>query len=743
MRIRGFNIRFDWGIRTPIAATAVALALLAPLPLHAAARSESAALSRVDVQAQWAAELPSVLGAADIALYRKIFAASQAEDWAAVDRDLAKLKDRRLVGHVLAHRYLYGNSHRSTHTELAAWLKDYADHPDAPALYSMALKRAPKKGAAPLRRPVGENLKAGWFDDDEQPPEQPDEATEVADAPSPPGPKLIGEALGRASGVKGQISQRLRAGDLAGAEALLRSRETTRLLSDGEYDYWKARIAAGWFAQGQDAKALELAREAASRSGAVVPRANWIAGLSLYKQERFLEAARFFEALARTPNATPWDLAAGAFWTGRSYLQGRRPQIVNYWLLQAAEYPQTFYGLLAARTLSVAPNLSWDPPSLSGNDIESILRTASGSRAFALLQVGEFQRAEREFARLRPTGGVPFLRALLGVAMRAGMPSLSMRLGRELSELDGRRYDGALYPIPPYKPANGFEIDPALVYAVMRQESAFKPKALSPAGARGLMQLMPGTAQLMDNGKSFRGRINDLYDPALNIALGQKYLKHLLDNGDVGGDLIRLAAAYNGGPGNLAKWKRKQDMRGDDAADDALLFIESVPAPETRHYITRVLYNYWMYSQRLGHPTPSLDLIAAGTWPTYGPADTAPATMIAAAPRPPQGQQTAAIVPPPLPEGTRIELQRLEPQQAPSRVEPPSRIEASPDTRFPVGAARATLPVAPAVVAAVPVAALALPLPPRERPADLAKKAVPVKASKAAVDRKKKKQPAR
>jgi soluble lytic murein transglycosylase-like protein len=331
--------------------------------------------------------------------------------------------------------------------------------------------------------------------------------------------------------------------------------------------------------------------------------------------------------------------------------------------------------------------------------------------------------------------------------MRAGMPSLSMRLGRELAELDGRRYDGALYPIPPYKPTQGFEIDPALVYAVMRQESAFNSKALSRAGARGLMQLMPGTAQLMDNNKSFRGRLNDLYDPALNIALGQKYLKHLLDNGDVGGDLIRLAAAYNGGPGNLAKWKRKQDMRGDDAADDALLFIETLPAPETRHYITRVLYNYWMYSQRLGHPQPSLDLIASGSWPTYGPAETPAPTMVAAAPRPPQGPQTAAITREILPEGTRIELRRQEPASAPVRIEPPSRTETariepqsrvapSADTRFPIGAV-ATREIAAIAPAVVPVAAVALPLPPRERPADLARKAIPVKANKAAVDKKK------
>ncbi len=729
-----------------IAATAVALALLAPAPLWAAAKTETAALSRVDLQAQWALDLPQVLSAADIALYKKIFAANNAEDWPAAEREIAKLKDKRLVGHALAQRYLHKN-YRSAYGELAAWLKDYADHPDAGILYRLALSRAPKKGAAPLRRPTVEKLQAGWFDDEEEAPESPDETTEIADAPSPPGPKLIGEALGKASGIKGQISQRLRAGDLNGAEQLLRTRETTRLLSDGEYDYWKARVAAGWFAQGQDNRAHELASEAASRSGQAVPRANWIAGLSLYKLGRYLEAARYFEALARTHNATPWDLSAGAFWAGRSYLQGRRPEVVSYWTLQAAEYPRTFYGLLAARTMSVAPALAWDPPSLSKNDVDSILGTASGGRAFALVQVGEYGRAEREFARLRPTGGVPFLRALLGVAMRAGMPSLSMRLGRELSELDGRRYDGALYPIPPWKPEKGFEIDPALIYAVMRQESAFNPKALSRAGARGLMQLMPGTAQLMDGNRSFKTRLPDLYEPGLNIALGQKYLKHLLDNPDVGGDLLRLAAAYNGGPGNLAKWKRKQDMRG-DPGDDALLFIETVPAPETRHYITRVLYNYWMYSERLGHPTPSLDLIAAGDWPTYGPAEAAPSTMVAAAPRAPQGPQTANIVPaaaapaaipeptaapapvpaaaPAPPPATRIELVSLEPSRELSKIEP--RL----DTRLPIGGTAAA-------VAAPVLTAAALPLPPAARPADLvAKKAVPVKASKAAVDKKKK-----
>jgi soluble lytic murein transglycosylase-like protein len=94
-----------------------------------------------------------------------------------------------------------------------------------------------------------------------------------------------------------------------------------------------------------------------------------------------------------------------------------------------------------------------------------------------------------------------------------------------------------------------------------------------------------------------------------------------------------LAAAYNGGPGNLSKWKRLQDQRG-ETREDALLFIESLPAAETRQFITRLLYSYWMYSERLGQATPSLDQLAQGEWPMYA----APARAARAVP-PPQTAQ--------------------------------------------------------------------------------------------------------
>jgi soluble lytic murein transglycosylase-like protein len=73
-----------------------------------------------------------------------------------------------------------------------------------------------------------------------------------------------------------------------------------------------------------------------------------------------------------------------------------------------------------------------------------------------------------------------------------------------------------------------------------------------------------------------------------------------------------LTTAYNGGPGNLSRWLASMDFKG-----DPFLFIESIPAAETRGYIERVVTNYWIYSERLGQPVGSLDASAAGTWPVY------------------------------------------------------------------------------------------------------------------------------
>jgi soluble lytic murein transglycosylase-like protein len=205
--------------------------------------------------------------------------------------------------------------------------------------------------------------------------------------------------------------------------------------------------------------------------------------------------------------------------------------------------------------------------------------------------------------------------ALLAVAQAANLPSLSLRLGMQFERRSGQNLDTALYPLPTWQPQNGFSINPALLFALMRQESAFDPTAKSPAGAAGLMQLMPATAAAMDEVGDLLGSTKRaLLDPETNLTLAQRYVRELLAMRQIKGNLLQLLVAYNAGPGNMMKWRR---LAGDE--QDPLLFVESIPARETRHYVERVLTYYWIYQVRLGQPTASLDALASGTWPTYTP----------------------------------------------------------------------------------------------------------------------------
>ncbi len=198
---------------------------------------------------------------------------------------------------------------------------------------------------------------------------------------------------------------------------------------------------------------------------------------------------------------------------------------------------------------------------------------------------------------------------LLAIAQSYQLPSIALGLGVIEEQRPNMRADAELYPLTRWKPAGGFTIDRALLYALARQESGFNARAQSGAGAAGLMQIMPGTATALG------ARRQDLRDPAVNLAVAQKYLHRLLEDPSVNGDLIMLGVSYNAGPGSLVKW------RAAIPTADPLLFLESLPNGQTRNFVERVMANYWIYQDRLNQGSPSLDRMAAGGWPTYQPQD--------------------------------------------------------------------------------------------------------------------------
>ena len=224
----------------------------------------------------------------------------------------------------------------------------------------------------------------------------------------------------------------------------------------------------------------------------------------------------------------------------------------------------------------------------------------------ALVMAGQIEEAEAELIRISPKDSKEY-KALLAYAGYANLPALALRLGSAAAPNEGRYYDAALYPTSPWQIKEGYKIDPALVNAIMRQESRFNPWAKSRSGAQGLMQLMPATAKSLADKDEL-----EMDSPETNLELGQRYLEELLQTSSVDGDLLYLLVAYNAGPGNLSKWKKRwKDVK------DPLLFIELIPLSETRAYVERVLSNYWIYRLREGQETPTLDAIAAGQSAKY------------------------------------------------------------------------------------------------------------------------------
>lgn len=163
------------------------------------------------------------------------------------------------------------------------------------------------------------------------------------------------------------------------------------------------------------------------------------------------------------------------------------------------------------------------------------------------------------------------------------------------------------HPTPELFPAGGFTVSKALVYAMVRQESRFNPYAVSPAGAVGLMQLMPAAAAFASGDDNMKFNVIPLFDEPTNLRLGQDYFAWLLSEGVGDYDVLKALAAYNGGPGTLQKTANRV---GPDA--DTLTLIESLPSRETRQYVEKVMASYWTYQKKFGGETRTLDALAMG-----------------------------------------------------------------------------------------------------------------------------------
>ncbi len=553
------------------------------------------------------------LKASDVKIYKRIFQIQAKGKWKKADRLIRKLDNKILLGHILYQRYMHPTAYSSRYRELAEWMLNYPDHPGARRIYDLAKKKNGGK-ARKLHKPVP--ALALNFPADKPvrntviTPVDPETVDPAATLPSLRHKKADRIDIHR---LKTRIKRYLRRGNPERAEKRLWAFERRALLSPPEFNKILGDIAGGYFFDNQDAKALALGRIAAENSRDVAAQSDWTSGLAAWRLGDCVQSAWHFEKVAYSPVAGDWTASAGAFWAARASLVCRQPEKVAELLHKSASFHRTFYGLIAARQLGQIPEINWNAPEFTKAHFNLIRNLKSVQRAIALTQTNKIMLADMELSETwRHTRGNRH-EALLGLAAKLGLAGTQLKIGKIEEQKRRTALDSTLYPIPDTEPEGGFTLDRALMFAIMRQESEFDSWARSHAGARGIMQVMPRTASYISRDRSLRfGSRIKLDDPRYNMALGQQYMLDMLGKDFAGGNLFKTLTAYNAGPGNLRKWERKTNFQ-----DDPLLFIESIPARETRNYIERVVSNFWIYRMRMEQPLNSLDTIAMGAWPMY------------------------------------------------------------------------------------------------------------------------------
>lgn len=333
-------------------------------------------------------------------------------------------------------------------------------------------------------------------------------------------------------------------------------------------------------------------------------------GLADWKKGDIVAAQPLFIRAANMRAASNADQAAGAFWAARAALRLQHPVDYLNWLRTANQAPTSFYGMIAGRLLGQGFGPTGMAASLTEADITAVDALPDGHLAFALLQVGETEQAGLALRALWPQiQSDPALgQSVMNVAAKAGIVDVAIAMaGRNIT---GNEIAGASLPLPALHPAGGFSIDPSLVYALARTESGFDVHAVSPVGARGLMQLMPVTANFMARNAGISGPLND---PSENLALGQDYIRYLGQQNGINNNLLAILASYNAGPGAAAAWYNA--LRDDS---DPLIFIETIPNDQTRHFVQQVLADSWIYAEEIGIKPVSLDDMAQGNFPQLG-----------------------------------------------------------------------------------------------------------------------------
>jgi soluble lytic murein transglycosylase-like protein len=400
----------------------------------------------------------------------------------------------------------------------------------------------------------------------------------------------------------------VKADDASGAEAQLLAQGPA--LSAEARAEAATRVAFIYYVLGLDMDARRVSdtwRQGAT--GEWAAQAAWVSALASWRLGDYNTASADFRQTAQYADQRELR-AGGLYWAARAEQAAGRPASVEGLLKAAAttaEAPESFYGLLARETLGMSTKIGADP--FIGND-PPVEQYPNVQRAIELVKIGEPALAEQMLVHQAKIGAPSEHHALIQVAKRLDLPAAQLYLAK-YGQYGARADATDRYPNPRWSPLGGWRVDPALAFGHIVQESGFRRSVVSHAGAIGLMQIIPDTAQLVSRTRGVPYTRGALTDPKTNLEFGQSVIEMYRGYSSTAGQLPRVIASYNAGPLPVGRWAGINDK------GDPLLWIESIPYWETRYYVPSVMRNMWVYQGLDNEATPTLKAMAEHHWPAF------------------------------------------------------------------------------------------------------------------------------
>ncbi|WP_137679103.1 lytic transglycosylase domain-containing protein [Aurantiacibacter suaedae] len=529
-------------------------------------------------------DVPQVLSQSDRDYYGALFSAIDGERWGEVEGLLAQRQDGPLHAVARAEYYLAANSPRVEAPQIEAWMQTGRNLPQAEQLARLGERRG-------VSVPVSLPAKQGFV-------QQPGQVRRTR-------PRSVNDGT-MPSSLEAAILERITNDDPNGARQLLDGIDAS--LSSAARAEWRQRVAWSYFIENMDDQSLAMARTVSEGTGEWVAEGQWVEGLASW---RLNDCAGALDAFRRSAyNAINPELRTAAlYWGARSALLCRQPDLATEMLGQAAANDGTMYGMLAAEQLGRDLPDRVESADFSEADWQQLGGNQNVRIAIALAELGRDILSSEVLLHEAAIGPASNYAALSRLARSLGFPQTQLYMAYNAPV--GTSSDPASYfPAPKIAPRGGWQIDPALAFAHILQESNFRASAVSPANAQGLMQITPITVRQHAGCVGQSSGSIDVFEESTNLALGQCNIQMLRDDSAIRGELPKMMAAYNAGLTPVRRWESEVNDQG-----DPLLYMEAIPYWETRSYVAIVMRNYWMYERQANAPSASRRALAQNVWP--------------------------------------------------------------------------------------------------------------------------------